>query len=159
MQLWNWLCKYHFSSDIRNFISHIKYYTQMFFSAYAFKGQVHVFSGQVKIVSHMSCRTSAILSYFCLRWFLCIVVHTVFIPAQNLKSYHECESGRKKSVQAIQEYSQQFFSYMCVGKGIDVNHSDFCGSFPFFKADFLIRFRTSKFRKITILQAKWYQIK
>ena len=102
MQLWNWLCKYHFSSDIRNFISHIKYYTQMFFSAYAFKGQVHVFSGQVKIVSHMSCRTSAILSYFCLGWFLCIVVHTVFIPAQNLRNYHECESGRKKSVPVSQ---------------------------------------------------------
>ena len=37
----------------------------MFFIAYAFKGQVHVFAGRVKIVSHMSCRTSAILEYFC----------------------------------------------------------------------------------------------
>ena len=33
----------------------------MFFIAYAFEGQVHVFTGQVKIVSHLSCRTSAIL--------------------------------------------------------------------------------------------------
>ena len=33
----------------------------MFFIAYAFKGQVHVCAGQVKIVSHSSCRTSAIL--------------------------------------------------------------------------------------------------
>ena len=32
---------------------------------YAFKGQVHVFAGRVKIVSHLSSRTSAILKYFC----------------------------------------------------------------------------------------------
>ena len=37
----------------------------MFFIAYAFKGQVRVFAGLVKIVSHSSCRTSAILKYFC----------------------------------------------------------------------------------------------
>ena len=37
----------------------------MFFIVYAFKGQVHVFVGQVKIVGHSSCRTSAILEYFC----------------------------------------------------------------------------------------------
>ena len=33
----------------------------MFFIAYAFKGQVHVFAGQVKIVGHLSSRTRAIL--------------------------------------------------------------------------------------------------
>ena len=37
----------------------------MFLIAYAFKGQVLVFAGQVKIVSHSFCRTSAILKYFC----------------------------------------------------------------------------------------------
>ena len=37
----------------------------MFFIAYAFKGQVHVFAGRVKIVSHLSCRSSAIYKYFC----------------------------------------------------------------------------------------------
>ena len=31
--------------------------------AYTFKGQVHVFAGQVKIVIHSSYRTSAILKY------------------------------------------------------------------------------------------------
>ena len=36
----------------------------MFFIAYTFKGQVHVFAGRVKIFSHSSCRTSAILKYF-----------------------------------------------------------------------------------------------
>ena len=33
----------------------------MFFIAYALNGQVHVFTGRVKIVSHSSCRTSTIL--------------------------------------------------------------------------------------------------
>ena len=37
----------------------------MFFIAYIFKGQVYVFVGQVKIVSHSSCRKSTILKYFC----------------------------------------------------------------------------------------------
>ena len=37
----------------------------MFFIAYHFKGQVHVFAALVKIVSDSSCRTSAILKYFC----------------------------------------------------------------------------------------------
>ena len=44
--------------------SHIRYYTLMFFNAYAFIGQMHVFAGRVKIVSHSSCRTSAIMKYF-----------------------------------------------------------------------------------------------
>ena len=35
------------------------------FLGYAFSGQVHVFAGQVKIVSHLFYRTSAILKYFC----------------------------------------------------------------------------------------------
>ena len=37
----------------------------MFSMAYTFKGQVHVFAGRVKIVSHSSCRTSAMFKYFC----------------------------------------------------------------------------------------------
>ena len=41
------------------------YYSLMFFIAYAFKGQVHVFAGRVKILSHSPCRTSAIFNYFC----------------------------------------------------------------------------------------------
>ena len=41
------------------------YYTLMFFIVYAFRGQVHGFAGPVKIVCHLSCRTSAILKYFC----------------------------------------------------------------------------------------------
>ena len=32
---------------------------------YAFKGQVHMFAGWVKFVSHSFCRTRAILKYFC----------------------------------------------------------------------------------------------
>ena len=37
----------------------------MFFIAYAFKGQMQVFAGLVKIVSDSSHRTSVILKYFC----------------------------------------------------------------------------------------------
>ena len=37
----------------------------MFLIVFAFKGQVHVFAGRVKIVSHLSFRTRAILKYFC----------------------------------------------------------------------------------------------
>ena len=37
----------------------------VFFIAYTFKGQVHVFAGRVNIVSHLSCGTIAILKYFC----------------------------------------------------------------------------------------------
>ena len=42
----------------------IKYDSFAFFIASPFKGQVHVFAGRVKIVSHSSCRTSTILKYF-----------------------------------------------------------------------------------------------
>ena len=45
--------------------SHITYYTLMFFIAYAFKGQVHMFAGRVNIVSHSSCRTCTVLKYVC----------------------------------------------------------------------------------------------
>ena len=33
-----------------------------------FKAQVHVFGGRVEIVSHLSCRKSAIVKYFCPLW-------------------------------------------------------------------------------------------
>ena len=59
--------------------SHIAYYSLMFFIAYTFKGEVHVFARQVKIVSHSSCRTSAILKYFCpLSSVLSIYIVTTF---------------------------------------------------------------------------------
>ena len=52
----------------------------MFFIAYTFKGQVHVFAGRVKIVSHSSCRTSTILKYFCpLLW-----CHFIFLWIHHL---------------------------------------------------------------------------
>ena len=50
----------------------------MFLISYTFKGQVHVFAGQVKIVSHSSCRTSTILKYFCpLQSLLCYVSYSL----------------------------------------------------------------------------------
>ena len=45
--------------------SRITYYSLMFFIAYAFNGHVHAFAGRVKVVRHLSCRTSAIFKYFC----------------------------------------------------------------------------------------------
>ena len=62
---WVNMGKYYFGSGIRNFISHITYYSHMFFIAYTFKGKMHVFAGRMKIVNHWSCRTGAILQYFC----------------------------------------------------------------------------------------------
>ena len=37
----------------------------MFFIVNTFKGHVHVFAGRVKVVSHLSCRTSTIFKFFC----------------------------------------------------------------------------------------------
>ena len=49
---------------LRKSYTHITYYYLMFFIAYAFKGQAHVFAGRVKIVSYSSTRTSIILQSF-----------------------------------------------------------------------------------------------
>ena len=56
----------------------------MFFIAYAFKGQLHAFAGRVKIVSHSSCRTSAILKYF-----LSLEGTALFIHVEGLFIYHK----------------------------------------------------------------------
>ena len=53
----------------------------MYLIAYAFKGQVHVFAGQVKIVNRSSCRTHAIFKYFCpLDQFLILVKTQFYTP-------------------------------------------------------------------------------
>ena len=49
---------------IKGTLCHITYFSLMLFIAYTFKGQVHVFARRVKILSHSSCRTSAILDIF-----------------------------------------------------------------------------------------------
>ena len=53
----------------------------MFFIAYTFAGQVHVFAGQVKIVSHSSARISAILIFL-----------SPSVPTQFLEEAEGCES-------------------------------------------------------------------
>ena len=73
---------YHFSSNIRN-LSHITYYSLMSFIAFTFKGQVHVFAGQVKIVSHSFYRTSAILKYFCPLLIKCIKNDLLLFQVDN----------------------------------------------------------------------------
>ena len=45
--------------------SRITHNSLMIFIANAFKGHVHVFAGQVEVVCHSSCRTSAIFKYIC----------------------------------------------------------------------------------------------
>ena len=62
----------------------------MFFIADAFKGQVHKFAGRVKIVSHQSCRTSAVFKYFLspvdpqnrVGWDFVIVSNILYINAE-----------------------------------------------------------------------------
>ena len=53
----------------------------MYFIVYAFKGQVQVFAGEMKIVSRSSCRTSAILKYFLSPAY---AVSTSKEPSQNM---------------------------------------------------------------------------
>ena len=60
----------------------------MVFIAYNFKGQVHVFAGQVKIVSHSSCRTSAILKYFCPLSAIIILNMVYYMNSQSNKFYY-----------------------------------------------------------------------
>ena len=56
----------------------------MFFIAYAFKGHVHAFAGRVKVVSHSSCRTSAIFKFFCLLIMLSIFMVSIISFALTL---------------------------------------------------------------------------
>ena len=53
----------------------------MFYIANTLKGQVHVFAGCVKIVSHSSCRTSIILKY------ICPLYHTFFNFETHLNDF------------------------------------------------------------------------
>ena len=60
----------------------------MFFIAYAFKGQVYVFAGRVKIVSHSSCRTSAKLKYFCpLHVIMVLIVNHLIFAASTFGDF------------------------------------------------------------------------
>ena len=49
--------------------SHLTYYSLMFFIAYTFKGQVHVFAGQVKIVTRPAGQVQYI-TYYSLMFFI-----------------------------------------------------------------------------------------
>ena len=75
----------------------------MFFIAYAYKGQVHVFAVRVNIVSHWSCRTSSILKYFCPLVTSTKITYTVSIRLNNLLAdeLHVISSIIKKIVCAL----------------------------------------------------------
>ena len=55
----------------------------MFFIAYTFKGQVHVFAGRVNIVSDLSCRTSVILNFFCPLPMILWPMHKVYVQVSS----------------------------------------------------------------------------
>ena len=76
----------------------------MFLIAYAFKGQVHVYAGRVKIVSHLSCRTSAILKYFCP---LPRIQRVYLLMLQVLtKEYYAQQTGLEKSIAELESKLQ-----------------------------------------------------
>ena len=74
MQLWNWMGKYHFSSDIRNFISHITYYSLMLFIAHTFKVKCMSLQDEwscTSLVRQNKCNIEIFLSpavKFCMFW-------------------------------------------------------------------------------------------
>ena len=72
----------------------------MFFIAYAFKGQVHVFAGGMKIVNHSSCRTSAILKYFFPDTAF-DPISTVYIPLKNnyIPSFENREDPNQNKIE------------------------------------------------------------
>ena len=72
----------------------------MFFIAYAFKGQVHVFARRVKIVSHSSCRTSVILKYFCQLVFCVFNVCKVPVYQYPEKGFLACD-GKQNGLQFV----------------------------------------------------------
>ena len=67
--------EYFFPKQGRNTRRYIAYYPLIFFIAHAFKGHMHVFAGQVKIVSHSSCRTNCNIEIF-----LSPVYHILLFP-------------------------------------------------------------------------------
>ena len=76
--------------------SHIAYYSLMFIIAYPLNGQLYVFAGRVKIVSHSSCRISAILRYFCP--LICIHSLDIFLSQEDVESFMKKEDENAESV-------------------------------------------------------------
>ena len=74
----------------------------MFFIAIAFERQVHVFAGQMKIVSHLSYKTSAILKYFC-------PLHTLkFLPSQPIMNiFNDFLKSFFKNLMSLSSYYMQ----------------------------------------------------
>ena len=80
----------------------------MFFIVYAFKGQVHVFAGRVKIINHWSCRISAILKYFCPLYAL--------VRAYFLSHVNAISTSDFKPVQCLKQYPDQLIWIYAVFK-------------------------------------------
>ena len=95
--------------------SHITYYSHMLFIAYTFKGQVHVFAGQVKIVCHSSCRTSAILKYFC----LLILFH--FNICRKMETSGSEETKQQQKVPQKVHYDSALLSLLVILPSLHIN--------------------------------------
>ena len=98
--------------------SHIAYYSLMFFIAYTFKGQVSVFAGQVKIVSHLSCRTSAILKYLSALGRITLGSHItyyslMFSIAYTFKGQVPVFAGQVKIVSHLSCRTSAILKYLC----------------------------------------------
>ena len=90
----------------------------MFIIAYAFTGQVHVFLGRVKIVSHSSCRTSAILKYF-LPVFASISAVTVYLEGVYWPAIANlCQNDLSDDMEAhgLVEILRQFLRVKAIGE-------------------------------------------
>ena len=94
----------------------------MFFIAYPFKGQVHVFAVRVKIVSHLSCRTSAIFKYFCplllfnskYHKFLISVIKSYLLKFQyGLDQYTSQMHEQKAYLQSVIMFCNHLFNGAC----------------------------------------------
>ena len=77
----------------------------MFFIAYTFKGQVHVFAGRVKNVSRLSCRTSAIMKYFCPPIVLEFILH------ENLMESHQHHNSWHIQSMEVNKYQGSLIKY------------------------------------------------
>ena len=95
----------------------------MFFIAYAFKGQVHVFAGRVKIVSHSCCRTSTILIFlFPGQAYVFIPIYQYMrnsdAPTFHIQQEMSCNNGRYEaaylSINLIKHGKACFLGMICL---------------------------------------------
>ena len=120
--------------------SHIAYYSLMFFIAYTCKGQVHVFAGRVKIVSHSSYRTCAILKYFvpCCWLFACIIL--LFTDIFSKLTFAKKNLLGLNIHQSVKQFGSRSFPAVVFSTCMLGNFSCFCCPLIYFKINFFKKF-------------------